>query len=246
MSRTPFLRMGPGVGAPRVREALGRRPILCLVTDRHRLVSAAVKEPAGILQVIELVGAAARAGVDLIQIRERDLEAGLLHGLVSRCMEAVAGTGAKVVVNDRLDVALAAGAYGVHLRSDSIPTDSARELAGPSLLVGRSVHSADEAADNADSDYVIMGTIFPSMSKAADRASLGVGELGQAVRRTSAPVLAIGGVTLERVADVARAGAAGIAGIGLFCPPPATTPDAHLQAVVRGVRRAFDTRQAVS
>lgn len=225
---------------------LGPRPVICLVTDRRRLVSAA---DGGIFHLIELVGAAARAGVTLIQIRERDLEAGPLYALVSRCLAAVAGTSAQIVVNDRLDVALAAGAHGVHLRSDSMPTASARELGGPNLLVGRSVHSADEAADNPDGDYLdylIIGTIFPSLSKSPDRVCHGVDELGRAVRRTPVPVLAIGGVTLDRAVDVARAGAAGIAGIGLFCPPPATGLDAHLQSIVRDVRRAFDTRTAVS
>lgn len=224
---------------------LGPRPVICLVTDRRRLVPAADSEPARILHLIELVGAAARAGVDLIQIRERDLDAGPLSRLVSRCLEAAAGTPAQVVVNDRVDVALAAGAHGVHLRSDSIPTSSARELGRSNLLVGRSVHSAGEAAENLGSDYLIIGTIFPSMSKPHERACHGVDELSQAVRRASVPVLAIGGVTLDRVSEVARAGAAGIAAIGLFCPPPATGWDEHLQSVVRDVRRAFDTREAV-
>jgi thiamine-phosphate pyrophosphorylase len=226
--------------------ALGPRPLICLVTDRRRIVSPPAGEPAGILHLIELVGAAARAGVNLIQIRERDLDAGPLCRLVSRCLEAAAGTSAKVIVNDRLDVALAARAHGVHLRSDSIPTPSVREIGGSNLLAGRSVHSADEAADISGIDYVIMGTIFPSISKPPERPCRGVDELSRAVRWASAPVLAIGGVTLDRVAEVARAGAAGIAGIGLFCPPPATGLDEHLQSIVRDVRRAFDTRTAVS
>lgn len=226
-------------------EAQRSRPVICLVTDRRRLGPAADSESARILQLIELVGAAARAGVDLIQIRERDLDASPLARLVSRCLEASAGTDAKVVVNDRVDVALAAGAHGVHLRWDSIPIPSARKLGGSNLLVGRSVHSAGEAADTVGTDYLIMGTVFPSVSKPHERACHGVDELSRAVRRASVPVLAIGGVTLDRVAEVARAGAAGIAAIGLFCPPPATGWDEHLQSVVRDVRRAFDTRGAV-
>ena len=96
--------------------------MICLVTDRRRLSIAADD----IDRLVDLVAAAARAGIDLIQIRERDLDARQLAALVRRCVDAVEGTGTKVLVNDRADVAIAAGAHGVHLRGDSIAAPAVR------------------------------------------------------------------------------------------------------------------------
>src|SRR5262245_51608775 len=90
-------------------------------------------------QLTERVTAAASAGVHLVQVRERDLDARPLTRLVARLVEAVRGTRARVLVNDRIDVALAAGAHGVHLRGDSVPAPRARQLAPPPFIIGRSV-----------------------------------------------------------------------------------------------------------
>jgi len=218
--------------------------MICLVTDRRRL-SASGNDCD---RLVDLVAAAARAGIDLIQIRERDLAARPLAALARRCVAVAEGTSTKVLVNDRADVAAAAGAHGVHLRSDSITVSAVRTLVGNGALIGRSVHGSEEAGAVSDAggvDYLIFGTLYQTASKGAEHPLAALDELSAACR-VSIPVLAIGGITIERAAEVARAGAAGIAGIGLFVPPAGTSPDSHLQTIVADLRQAFDTCEAVS
>src|SRR5205823_3509321 len=107
-------------------------------------------------------------------------------------------------------------ADGVHLRGDSVPVTAARLLAPPPFLIGRSVHSVAEAVAAAGADYLIAGTVFPSTSKDLTRRPIGMEGLKSIVRAASVPVLAIGGLTVERAGEVARAGVSGIAAIGLF------------------------------
>jgi thiamine-phosphate pyrophosphorylase len=183
-----------------------------MISDRHRLA-----DPCG-ESLVTLVGAAARAGVHLVQIRERDLDGRALVGLVARCVRAVRGTRARVLVNDRVDVAMAAGADGVHLRGDSMPADRVRAIAPRTFLVGRSVHSADEAARVAEGgglDYVIFGPVFATTSKRG-AVPAGVGALTDVVAATTLPVIAVGGITEATAHEVEAAGAAGVAAIGLF------------------------------
>jgi thiamine-phosphate pyrophosphorylase len=204
---------------------------ICLVTDRRRA------DP------LAQARAAAASGVDLIQVRERDLDASALAMLVRALVGAVRGvrterrpdTPTRVVVNDRLDVALACGADGVHLRADSMPAAAARRIAPPGFLVGRSVHSAREAATAGDVDYLVAGTVFSTSSKPDCTAPLGEDGLRRIVAAARAPVLAIGGVTVDACEAIARAGAAGIAAIGLFGVPEA------LDALVRTLRSRFDS-----
>jgi thiamine-phosphate diphosphorylase len=160
------------------------------------------------------------AGVDILQIRERELSTLDLAELVSDTVALARGSTSRVVVNDRLDVALACGAAGVHLRSDSAPAAVVRAATPPGFLVGRSVHHVDEAVVAArHADYLIAGTIWPSESKPNAPPLLGLDGLAAIVRAVSVPVLAIGGVNLHRMQEVAAAGAAGVAGIGLFMEP---------------------------
>jgi thiamine-phosphate pyrophosphorylase len=203
---------------------------LCLVTDRRRR------------SVVEQCRDAVQAGVDLIQVRERDLEAAALSALVAELVRLTRGTGTRVVVNERLDVALACGADGVHLRGDSIPAARARSMAPPGFLIGRSVREAREAVREAPgADYLIAGTVFPSSSKPGLRECLGVEGLAAIVRSVSVPVLAIGGVSLDRMGAVAGAGAAGVAAIGLFLDAGPS-----LAAAVGEVRLRFDSARSAS
>lgn len=224
--------------------ALSRmRHLICLVTDRRRLA-----ESSPSLSLVDLVGAAARVGVDLIQIRERDLEARELTALVRQCVAAVDGTSANIVVNDRADVAMAAGAHGVHLRTDSIDAPRVRELLPAGFIVGRSVHGVEDAALAARSgglDYLILGTMFPTASKNPPHRLTMMTGLTAVSAHIPIPVLAIGGITVARTEDVARAGAAGVAAIGLFIPPAGASIETHLHARVTDIRRAFDTCGAV-
>lgn len=226
------------------------RHLICLVTDRHRLLGdlAGGNGAGAIDRLVELAGAAGRAGVDLIQIRERDLEAGDLTRLVRRCVSAVAGTRSMIVVNDRADVAVAAGAHGLHLRSDSIEAARVRRLVPADFIVGRSVHSVEEAtvATRAGGlDYLILGTLFPTPSKEANHRLTTMTGLAGACAVVPIPILAIGGLTLERAEEVASMGAAGIAAIGLFVPPAGQPVAGYLEDVVAELRRVFDTCRAV-
>jgi thiamine-phosphate diphosphorylase len=185
--------------------------------------------------LVDRIGAAARAGVHLVQIRQRDWDGGALAQLVTAAVLAVRGTRARVLVNDRLDVALAAGAHGVHLRGDSISAPRVRRVTPAGFIVGRSVHSPEEAEEVARGgglDYLIFGTVFSTSSK-PDARCAGIGPLSVGSARVTLPVLAIGGMAPERLAVIADSGAAGFAAIGLFA-------DCALEALPSLVGRASD------
>jgi thiamine-phosphate pyrophosphorylase len=213
-------------------------PVICMITDgRGHDVGRASS-------LLDLVAAAARAGVHLIQIREPGLDGRALAALVGQAVAATAGTAARVLVNDRLDVALAARAHGVHLRADSMPAARARALVPAGFVIGRSVHSRGEAAQAAGDgglDYLMFGTVFETVSKPGTAAA-GLDALAAVSSATSLPVLAIGGMRPARLGEVARAGAAGFAAIGLFAQ---TSPE-RLQVVVGQAALAFDTLERLS
>jgi len=185
------------------------RPIICLVTDGRGNISS----------TLDRIRAAAAAGVDLIQIREPSLRDRALIALTRRACEAAATTGAKIVVNDRLDVALAADAHGVHLRANSFTAARVRSGARAPFLIGRSVHNLGEAIAvdrEAACDYLLFGTVFRSSSKPEGHPVAGVEAFREMCGRVTLPVVAIGGVTRATLADIAAAGGAGVAAISLF------------------------------
>lgn len=221
---------------------MSREPWLCLVTDRRRLAAAAGRpaEDGRVLLRAQVRGAV-RAGVTLVQIRERDLEGGALAALARELVGLAAGSATRIVVNDRLDVALAAGAAGVHLRGDSPAPARLRGLFAPGFLCGKSVHRSADVETDHGADYLLAGTVFPTASKADKTSWLGRAGLAAIVRVAGVvPVLAIGGVTAATAADVAAAGASGAAAIGAFLP---AAPDEDVEmAAVRGadtLREAF-------
>jgi thiamine-phosphate pyrophosphorylase len=170
--------------------------------------------------------------------------------------EATQHTGTRVLVNDRTDIALAARVDGVHLPARAPDAARVRAIAPDGFLIGRSVHDlaeAELAQDSGGCDYVTFGTVFPSTSKPAGHPVAGIEGLGIVCARTRIPVLAIGGITVERAAAAARAGAAGIAAIGLFADPIRQLPRSDLEAVqerlediVKALRRTFDHQSPVS
>jgi thiamine-phosphate pyrophosphorylase len=196
--------------------ARGRDAVLCLVTDRHRLCPATVAFDVARRRLVDQAKWAVTSNVDLIQVRERDLETADLARLVGDIVRVTRGSGTHVVVNDRVDVALACAADGVHLRHDSVRAEAVRTIAPAGFLVGRSVHSLAEAEGAGPVDYLIAGTVFPTPSKPAASPILGLDGLAEVVQAVAVPVLAIGGITRERLDEVAAIGAAGAAGIGLF------------------------------
>ena len=190
------------------------KPRLCYITDRRDL------EPRPLLPRILT---AVEAGVDIVQIREKDLPTRELLELVGAAVAAAAGTGVKVVVNDRLDIALAVGAHGVHLGVRSIPPEAARaavdrlSLPDP-FLVGVSCHSREQAlaAEIAGADYILLGPLFATPSKLAYGPPLGLEKLRDVTASVKVPVFALGGIGVEQVKSCLAAGAAGIAGIRIF------------------------------
>ena len=189
------------------------RTQLCYITDRHAL-------PPGALG--PRIADAIHAGIDLIQIREKDLPTRDLMAMVAPAVEAARRTPTKIIVNDRLDVALALGAAGVHLGTQSVPAEAVRQIVPESFLVGVSCHSLAEAeaAQVAGADYIVFGPVFETPSKLQFGLPVGLAKLRDAATKLSIPVLALGGITLERVRACLDAGASGIAGISIFqsCP----------------------------
>jgi thiamine-phosphate pyrophosphorylase len=179
-----------------------------------------------------LIRDAAAAGVDLIQIREKDLPARALSELVERAVEAVAPYSTRVLVNDRLDVALACGAHGVHLTTQSLPPTVARQMVGDRWLIGASTHSLEEVQRAADggADFVVCGPVFETPSKNVYGPPLGLGNFERIVNQVSIPVLGLGGIDLTNFRQVIEAGAAGVAAIRLFIEA------ASIRSLVRAVK----------
>src|SRR5712664_4294372 len=201
--------------------------ILCYVTDRRSLSEAESRKAQETL--LSKIEAAAAAGVDWIQIREKDLsgrDCGLLtREALQRAAKSTASnaTPTRILVNDRLDVALSEGAGGVHLRENSLPLPEAKRLVkaqalSQDFLIGVSCHSLDagRSAASGGADYLFFGPIFSTPSKAAFGAPQGLERFAEVCRAVSIPVLAIGGITLANASACLAAGASGIAAIRLF------------------------------
>jgi thiamine-phosphate pyrophosphorylase len=194
---------------------------VCLVTDRRRLAPDARTLRASLAALEALVDEAIEAGVDAVQVREPDLEAAVLAALV-RGVAARAGGSSLVMVNDRADVAQAAGAAGAHLRADGPPVPRVRAVVPAGFLIGRSVHSVDDVRAHQAADYLLFGTVFGGgTSKGGGAPLAGLDALRAAAAASGVPVLAIGGINPARAAACAAAGAAGVAAIGAFLPPAA-------------------------
>jgi len=165
---------------------------------------------------------AAQAGCQFIQIREKDLSARQLTDFVRAALQLTRPYGAKVLVNDRLDVAWAAGADGVHLRVNSLPTALVREQVARQgrldFLIGVSTHSLTEArmAAQSGANFIVCGPVYDTPSKREFGAPLGLVRFAEICRAASIPVFALGGISLANFREPLACGAAGIAGIGLF------------------------------
>lgn len=177
---------------------------LLVVTDRHQTNG---RPLVPILERIFTVGAPA------IQLRERDLSAKDLLSLAFDVQRLVTSHRSQLLINDRIDVALAMDGVGVHLRSNSLPVAVARRLIGDHRLLGLSVHSVDEAmkAEANGADYVVLGPIYDTPSKREFGPPLGLSRLEEACRLVRIPVLGIGGVTAARAHEMRHAGAFGVA-----------------------------------
>jgi thiamine-phosphate pyrophosphorylase len=171
--------------------------------------------------LVTAVAAAADGGVDWVQLRDKSASAGTMYAQAQALRDALAEHDAQLAVNDRLDVALAVGAAGVHLAGQSLPVDAAVRLAEQRLLVGRSVHDLEEACAAArdGADYLTFGHVFPTASHEGVPPR-GLAQLAEIVQAVDVPVLAIGGVTTRNLDQTLATGCAGIAVISAILADP--------------------------
>lgn len=179
-------------------------PVVHLITDRRLVPDLAARAGAALARL--------PPGLAALQLREKDLGGRDLLALARSLVAICRGCGQRLVVNDRLDVALAAGADGVHLPSAGVPVADARRLLGPAALVGVSCHSAEDVvrARDGGASYATFSPVFDTPSKRAYGPPVGTAALREAAR-LGLPLVALGGVTAERAAEVRAAGAAGVA-----------------------------------
>jgi thiamine-phosphate pyrophosphorylase len=193
------------------------KPIVCYVTDGQSFSQTNRSE-----ELLTRIQAAVAAGVDWIQIREKDLCAREQFALARKALAVASSVKTRVLVNDRVDIALAAGANGVHLRQESLPvriaTEWLRRQAPSDFLLGVSCHSVNSAqqAERDGANYVFFGPIFDTPSKQKFGPPKGINSLTRVCNTISIPVIAIGGLTTESALECIQAGASGVAAIRLF------------------------------
>ena len=186
---------------------------LYVVTDRQQTAGR---------PLAEVIAAAARGGLGAVQLREKDLSAGELYELGASLQEALNPQGVPLLINDRIDVALALDAAGVHLAGHSLPARIARRALGPDKLLGVSTHGLDAARQAADegADFVVFGPVFTTPSKLSYGPPQGLPRLAEVVRGVPVPVIGIGGITAANLPQVMQTGAHGVAMIRAVLAAP--------------------------
>jgi thiamine-phosphate pyrophosphorylase len=201
---------------------------LTLVTDRTQTRGR---------DLVAVAGECLAAGLPALQLREKDLGAAELAALCRRLLPPAQSAGAALIVNDRVDVALAVGAAAVQRTGTSLPVDDIRRLVGTRLRIGASTHSLQDAldAEARGADWVTFGPVYDTASKRAFGAPQGLVRLRTVTSRVRVPVVAIGGITPERVGEVLDAGARGVAVISaiLAADSPAEATRRFLKALDR-------------
>jgi thiamine-phosphate pyrophosphorylase len=195
-----------------------QQPILYLITSGETNQETGPATPE-FKRLLALVHAAALAGINLIQLREKNLPARVLYELATQASAITRPTSTRLLINDRADIARAAACDGVHLTTRSLEASTVRKTFGPDFLVGVSTHSIEEARAARDdgADFAVFGPVFDTPSKRVYGPPPGLHKLEAAARELSPfPVIAIGGITLENAPQVLSAGASGIAAIRLF------------------------------
>ena len=203
--------------------------MIYLITDRRMLQPPTAKP--GLTDLPAFIERALSGGVDMIQIRERDLAARDLFSLTEQAARIATSYGARILINDRADIAAATGT-GVHLTTRSLRPETVREVFGPEMLIGASTHSLEEAtaAERGGADFVVFGPVFETESKKIYGPPVGLESLGEVTGKLSIPVFALGGIRLSNFDRALDRGAAGIAAISLF------TEAEDIESVVRKIK----------
>ncbi len=191
-------------------------PPLFLVTNRHQTNNRSL---------VTVLHEALQAGVRLIQLREKDLDTRRLLPLATEVLNIARSYNASLLINDRVDLAQAIGADGVHLPANSLPIPVTRRMLGPKALIGASAHTQQEvmAAESQGADFIVLGPIYDTPSKREFGPPLGVRGLEEVKGLCQKPLYAIGGLTPARVAEVRRAGAYGVAVISSILESPSVS-----------------------
>lgn len=205
-----------------------------LVTDREACLGRPLDQ---------VVLAAVEGGVSLVQLREKEASTRAFVETAQRMKALLVPYAVPLIINDRVDVALAVHATGVHVGQDDMPYPLARKLAGPETIVGLSVSNLEqvEQAEAYDVDYLGVGSIFPSPTKPDAKGSWGIDGLAAVRRRSRHPLVAIGGIDEENAADVVRAGADCIAVVSAICS--AADPYQASQTLSQIVEEALGARR---
>ena len=194
------------------------KPIIYLITS-GATTKATTPKTDDFARILALVEASVAAQIPLLQLREKQLSARVLYQLATEVSRITRRTATQLLVNDRADIARAAGADGVHLTTQSLPAGQVRETYGSEFLIGVSTHSHDEAhaACRQGANFAVFGPVFKTESKVGLGDPQGLEKLREvATELKGFPILAIGGVLLDNVADCFRAGASGVAAIRLL------------------------------
>jgi thiamine-phosphate pyrophosphorylase len=212
------------------------RPLINLITNGTTTAKTSLNSPE-FSDILRLVEFAVASEISVIQLREKKLTTRVLFELASQSTALTRGTRTRLLVNGRFDIALAAGADGVHLTSHSVPTDIVRRHCPREFLIGVSTHSLAEAklAQQQEADFVLFGPVFQTESKLEFGAPQGTSKLDEvATALKPFPVIAIGGVALKNIKECFAAGAAGVAAIKLLSDPTA------LRSIVEEIRLAYE------
>src|SRR5882724_12809639 len=194
------------------------RPILYLIT-RGATTEGTTPDAPEFALILHQVSAAVAAGINLVQIREKQLTTRVLFELVERASDLTRGTNTRLLVNDRADVSVGAGADGVHQTAQSLDAAMIRKTFGKEVLIGASTHSLTEAraAQEQGADFIVFGPVFETQSKKLFGPPVGLEKLADVARELRGfPVLALGGISVTNAQDCFAAGAQGIAGISIF------------------------------
>jgi thiamine-phosphate pyrophosphorylase len=206
---------------------------LYLVTDRELSLSRPLEEV--VLQAV-------RGGVSLVQLREKQATIRFFVEEAQRIKRLLASHDVPLIINDRVDVALAVGAEGAHLGQDDMPYDKARALMGPQAVIGLSVETLEQVreAEDLDADYLGLSPVFPTPTKTDTRGSFGLEGVARAREISRHRLVAIGGINAANAEQVIRAGADGVAVVSAICSAP--EPQRAAEELSRIVSSALSAR----